>query len=125
MEKILIFSFLIYSIMAYGLANIIVYSNGPFYVFSQWREFAMNLNEKFGELFTCMICISTWIGLFFSVIDLYLLEDVVFTPFNIMFYNKGYDILTLLCDMGVTSGIVWLIHQFEEMLERVGYYGEE
>ena len=27
-------------------------------------------------------------------------------------------------DMGFTSGIVWLLHQLEEMMERVGNYEE-
>lgn len=125
MSTILFFSMVGYVLAAYGFANMVVYANGPFHIFSQWREFSMNLNEKFGELFTCMICISTWIGLFFSLIDICIVKETVFTPFNIILYDKGHEWLVVFLDMMFTSGCVWVLHQFEEMLERIGVYGTD
>lgn len=113
-----------YIFASYGFANMIVYSNGPFHIFERWRSFAHNIHEQFGELFTCMLCISTWIGLVLSLINILLLPNLPFTPFNIIIGTQS-AILTVLLDMGFTSGIVWVLHQLEEMMERIGVYTDE
>lgn len=113
-----------YIFASYGFANMIVYSNGPFHIFERWRSFAHSIHEQFGELFTCMLCISTWIGLVLSLINILLLPNLPFTPFNIIIGTQS-AILTVLLDMGFTSGIVWVLHQLEEMMERIGVYNDE
>jgi hypothetical protein len=42
-------------------------------------------------------------------------------------FNYGVDIipLTIFLDGCLTSGGVWIIHNFEEMLERAFYYDEK
>lgn len=111
---------LAYIIFAYGTANMIIFASGPFGVFEKWRNFAHRVSDGFGELFTCPMCLSTWIGLVFSAINIWLVPTVAFTPFNMVFGVGEHIPLTLVMDMGFTSGIVWLIHQFEEMMERIG-----
>lgn len=111
---------LAYIIFAYGTANMIIFASGPFGVFEKWRNFAHRVSDGFGELFTCPMCLSTWIGLVFSAINIWLVPTVAFTPFNMVFGVGEYIPLVLIMDMGFTSGIVWLIHQFEEMMERIG-----
>lgn len=116
--------FISYIIFAYGISNMIIFARGPFGVFEWWRSFSHSLNEGFGELFTCPMCLSTWVGLVFSLINV-LFVPFAFTPFNMVFGVGNYVLLTLIMDMGFTSGIVWLLHQLEEMMERVGVYYEE
>ena len=113
-----------YIIFAYGIANMIMFASGPFGIFEKWRNFTHRVSDGFGELFTCPMCLSTWIGLVFSAINIWLVPTVAFTPFNMVFGVGEYIPLVLIMDMGFTSGIVWLIHQFEEMMERIGVVTE-
>lgn len=118
--------FLAYILFAYGICNMIIFAKGPFGVFEWWRSFSHSLNDNFGELFTCPMCLSTWVGLIFSLINIFLVPVVAFTPFNMIFGVGNYIILIVIMDMGLTSGCVWLLHQLEEMMERVGtYYVED
>lgn len=116
-------TFLGYIFAAYGLANMIVYASGPFRIFERWRNFTHSIHEQVGELFTCMMCLSTWIGLGLSAADIWLVPSIAFTPFNMVF-GGSHIILTLLLDMSFTSGMVWVIHQAEEALERSNQYEE-
>ena len=111
-----------YVLCAYGFCNMIIFARGPFGIFEWWRSFSHRISDGFGDLFTCPMCLSTWCGLFFSAIDLWVVKTVNFTPFNIVFGDNSLWWLILLMDMGATSGIVWLIHQLEEMMERTGTY---
>lgn len=115
-----VITFLSYILLSYGIANMIVYANGPFHVFEHWRNFTHAINEQFGEMFTCMMCLSTWIGLFLSLLDAFVFPGLIFTPFNIIFGSQGIWWITAILDMGFTSGSVWILHQFEEALERIG-----
>ena len=108
-----------YILCAYGIANMFAYAEGPWGIFEWWRAVAHNIGENFGKLFTCMMCFSTWIGLFFSGIDL-LFKSFAFTPFNILLGAVAPWWLILILDAGFTSGIVWLLHNFEEACERHG-----
>lgn len=120
-------TFLSYILCCYGISNIIVYSSGPFHVFERWREFAHSIHDHFGELFTCMLCLSTWIGLALSLANSLLFPTVAFTPFNMILGSVAPVWFIMLMDMGFTSACVWLLHQLEEMMERTGvvYEGEE
>jgi tryptophan-rich sensory protein len=109
-----------YILLSYGLSNLIVYANGPFHVFEKWREISHNIGEQFGELFTCMMCFSTWVGLALSLVNSLLLPAVAFTPFNIILGSVAPFWFIMILDMGFTSAVVWLIHQLEEMMERTG-----
>ena len=120
-----VLTFVAYIIFAYGLSNMIIFARGPFGIFEWWREFTHSISDGFGELFTCPMCLSTWVGLAFSLINILFIPAIAFTPFNIIFGVGDCIWLTLLMDMGFTSGIVWLLHQLEEMMERVGVYYEE
>jgi hypothetical protein len=103
----------------------IIFASGPFGIFEKWRNFAHKISEGFGELFTCPMCLSTWVGLLFSALNIIFVKDVAFTPFNIIFGVGNYIPFVLLMDMGFTSGAVWLIYQFDEMMERIGKYEYE
>lgn len=114
----MVLNIFIYAIAVYGLTNMVVNSNGPLYLFKFIRQITKSISPMLGELFSCMMCLSTWIGLAFSLIDFYLVKDFAFTPFQ-MRYPTSEDILTIaLMEMFFASGITWLIHNVEEMCER-------
>ena len=110
---------LCYSLMAYGACNVIVYGSGPFKIFERIREWAANINEHFGLLFQCMMCMPTNFGLICSLVNWFFIP-VAFTPFNILFAgNPGLWWLAMLCDAAFTSGVVWIIHHVEEWFEKM------
>jgi hypothetical protein len=109
----IIFTFLLVS---YGVTNIAVFGS----IFEGWRNFWKRVSPSFfGKLFSCPLCLSTWVGFILS----YTLLSLGFqTPM----FNYGVDVLPLavFLDGCLTSGGVWIIHNFEEMLERA-FYSEE
>ena len=113
-------TFISYIFLCYCLSNLVVFSNGPFHIFEKWREISHNIGEQFGELFTCMMCFSTWVGLALSLINSLLLPSVAFTPFNIILGTVAPFWFIMILDMGFSSAVVWLLHQLEEMMERTG-----
>lgn len=108
-----------YVIMAYGLCEILVFFDGPFDLVEKFRKFCHWVSPSFGKLFTCMACLSTWIGLMMSALN-YLAVPVAFTPFNIILGQTGMWWLIIFLDGMFTCGIVWLLYQLEEMMERTG-----
>lgn len=110
---------LCYSLVAYGACNVIVYGSGPFKIFERIREWSSSINEHFGLLFQCMMCMPTNFGLICSLVNWFFIP-VAFTPFNIAF--AGYPNLwwlAMLCDAAFTSGTVWIIHHIEEWFEKM------
>lgn len=126
----LFFKLFVYILCAYGLSEMVVFGRGPFGVFEKWREIAHNIGDGFGELFTCMLCFPTWVGMTLSFIDIVFIPFTQFTPFNMVFglFPGGFwlNLFTVLLDGFATAGICWLLYQVEEALERVGddKYGE-
>ena len=113
-------------VFAYGLANMVVYARGPFGLFEWWRGFTHRINEHLGELFSCMICFPTWIGIGCSIVDL-AFGSFTFTPFNVLFDGVAPWWLIVMLDACFTSGLVWVVDQFETACERHGVleYAEE
>lgn len=112
-----------YIFFAYGIANMVVYARGPFGVFERWRAFAHRIGDGFGELFSCMICFPTWVGIAASVVDL-AIKGFEFTPFWVLLGPGAPWWLALPLDMCFTSGLVWLLDQAETAMERHGAYDE-
>lgn len=110
----------VYSIIAYSITNVLVFGS----IFKSWRDFWDKKSpEFFGKLFSCPMCLSVWVGFTLSLL---------FQHFNIgtpmtligMSLPINYTIVMLLTKVfldGVfVGGIVWLIHNLEEMFERLG-----
>ena len=110
---------LCYIIFAYGMAELFVFFDGPFDIINKFRKFCHWISPTFGKLFSCMACLSTWIGLLWSALD-YWLVPIAITPFNIILGGTGMWYLIIFMDAMFTCGIVWLLFQLEEMLERTG-----
>lgn len=118
-----------YMFYAYGITTIMVYGRGPFGLCETIRNLASKISDGLGELFSCPLCFSTWVGMLTSLLNLLCLSTHPFTPFSIILGSTGgiwIGILIILLDGFFTAGIVWLLHQLEEAMERHNlYYTEE
>ena len=124
----IVLSFLAYVFMLYGITTIVVYGNGPFGICAKWRIIARYLSDGLGELFGCPLCFSTWLGLGFSILNMWIFPLHPFTPFNIIFgtnLNILPSILVVLLDMGFSAGIVWFLTKIEDYLEKASVVYEE
>lgn len=108
----------LFLLIAYGISNIIVFGS----IFKGWRDFWSNVSPNFfGMLFTCMICLPTWVGFLGSALVWsptleyqVVTQDVSF--FGLFTISKVF-IATFL-DGCLTSGAVWLLHSLQEAVER-------
>ena len=101
---------LIFILTAYGITNIIVFGS----IFESWRNFWSKNNPKFfGKLFTCPLCLSTWIGGILSILFTCFGNQTPFTEYGITILP-----LIIFLDACFTSGCVWLIHTIQEFFER-------
>lgn len=109
-----------YCFVAYGACNIIVFGSGPFRIFEKLRNLANTINEHFGQMFNCMMCLPANFGWVSSLLN-WLFISTPLTPFNILFtslpHTWVYAILICLCDGAFTSGVVWFIHNIESLFE--------
>lgn len=114
---------LCYCIVAYGACNVMVFGSGPFRIFEHLRSITMRINEHFGSMFSCMMCLPANFGWICSLVN-FLFFPIPFTPFNIIFGGMPPLFLNVvmmcLCDGAFTSGAVWLIHHVEEFFENIG-----
>lgn len=103
---------ILFLLVSYGISNIIVFGS----IFDGMRTFFQKWNPKFlGQLFTCMICLPTWVGFILSLTLTYL-GYVSITPFG----SIGIEIIWLrtFLDGCLTSGVVWIIHTIQEHFEK-------
>lgn len=114
------FILFLYCIAAYGFSNMMVFGSGPFRIFEHIRNITDKISEHFGSLFKCMMCFPANLGWVLSIIDWFLIKSISFTPFNILLAGTGLWWLALILDCFFTSGIVWLMHNFESFFENLG-----
>lgn len=121
-----IITIIVYLLCAFGLSELLVYYDGFMHIFEYIRAIANKIHPHIGELFSCIVCCSCWVGIMLSIIDI-LFIDKTFTPFNIILGDNRLWWLIIPLDMATTSGVVLLLHQLEEALERLGitYTDEE
>lgn len=99
----------IFLLVCYGACNNLIYGS----VFEGFRNFL----AKFGtsgyslhKLFTCFMCLGTWMGFAISALMLYFDLPLLFNTNNVVFTIFLHGLLS--------TGGVWIIHTFQEMLER-------
>jgi len=102
---------LIFILICYGATNNLIFGS----VFEGFRNFL----AKFGtggyslhKLFTCFMCLGTWMG--FVITTILLLAG---GPVPLLIHNP---ILCVFLNGLFSAGGVWVIHNFEEMVERLG-----
>lgn len=112
----------VYSLMCYGLCNLVVFFEGPFGIITGFRRIMNSISRPIGKMFDCMACTSTNVGWILSLVNLLFFKDTPFTPFNIIFGGHATSnwFLVLVLDAGYTSGIVWFLWRLEEMMNRIG-----
>lgn len=106
---------LIWLIAAYGMSQILVYGSIfdetrlSIHKWGQNKLLPFNFLGKFiSELISCMMCTSTWVGFFMSM--------VVFSPFN--FYMGVHPLVATFFDGMLASGGVWAINAIVEWFEK-------
>lgn len=105
---------LIFIILGYSTANILIYSS----LFEKWRNFLLRFGEgplSFYKLFTCMMCLPTWIGFLLSYICMYYGVHEI-TPVGQLNVDNVY--LHVILDGIFLSGSVWLLHTLQEYFEK-------
>lgn len=110
----------IYCILAYGLANTIIYSNGPFHMFVHMHKLAERIHPQLEEMLSCFICLPYWIGFTFSAVDALLVDGVSLTPMNMVFHGHLPWYIIMFLDGIFTSGAVWLINTLQAKWEKEG-----
>lgn len=109
---------LLFIFIAYGLSNILIYGS----IFENFRNKMDKISPKFfGKLFSCFICLPTWVGflgsfLIWSPTIHYGIVSEGINFFNLFTIPK--ELISTFLDGCLTSGIVWLIHTFQESMER-------
>ena len=104
---------LFWSLFAYGTCNILIYGSN----FNWWRSLLASLGTgpySLHKLFTCMMCLPTWVGFFMSFMSQRYLN--MNTP-ALMWGIENFWV-SILVDGVITSAIVWLINTIQEAFER-------
>jgi len=99
-----------WSIVAYGLTSIIVWGT----IFEKPRMWIKNRYDFLGELISCTLCTSTWVGFFLSVFLLLIGS----TTLSIEILNVKYWLPSIFLDGMFTAGVVWIINTIVEFFEK-------
>ena len=101
---------LLFILVAYGISNIVVFGS----IFESFRDFWKDLSPNFfGKLFGCMMCFPTWAGFFLSIF--------FFSPtmyYGLADFGFGNEYTSWFFDGILASGTTWVLHTFQEMMER-------
>lgn len=101
---------LLFILTAYGFSNIVVYGS----IFEGLRNSLNRISPAFwGKLFSCMMCFPTWAGFFLSIF--------FFSPttyYGLADFGFGNQLTSVFFDGILASGTTWLLHTFQEMMER-------
>lgn len=108
---------LVYSICAYGVSFWLVYGEGPFEIFTRFRDWVEKINPQLRKAYNCMNCTPAQVGLVLSTINALLTPHIAFTPFNALLFGSGLWWLIIPLDSMFTSGVVYLIHTIQEKIE--------
>lgn len=91
---------------AYGMTSILVWGS----IFESTRTFIKKHSKFFGDLISCTLCTSTWVGFFMSIV----LGGLT---------NKFFDVYWLIgifWDGMFTAGSVWALNAIIEYFEDNG-----
>ncbi len=94
---------LLWILTAYGMTSIIVWGS----IFESTREFIKNRSKFFGDLVSCTLCTSTWVGFFMSLV----LGGLVTNVLNV------HWLLGVFFDGMFTAGSVWALNAIIEFFE--------
>lgn len=95
---------LLWAFMAYGMTTILVYGS----IFDKPRNWVKDHSDFFGSLIGCMLCTSTWVGFFMSL---------VLGGFTSTVFTTPHWLVGTFFDGMATAGLVWAINGFIEFFE--------
>lgn len=101
-------NWLVFILICYGACNNMIYGS----VFDGFRNFLSKLGTggySLHKLFTCFMCLGTWMGFAVSAILIFTGND---TPLST---NNMY--LTIFLNGLLSAGGVWILHTAQEALE--------
>jgi len=96
-------SLILWAFIGYGMSTILVYGS----IFEKPRTWIKKNSKFFGNLISCIMCTSTWVGFFMSI----MLGSITS---KILEVNWLFGIFF---DGMFTSGIVWAINGIVEFFE--------
>lgn len=91
---------------AYGMTSILVWGS----IFESTRTFIKKHSKFFGDLISCTLCTSTWIGFFMSI---------VLGGLSSNFFDVHWT-LVIFWDGMFTAGSVWAFNAIIEYFEEGG-----
>ena len=94
---------LLWAFMAYGMTNILVWGS----IFEKQREWIKSKSKFFGDLISCTLCTSTWVGFFMSI---------VLGSVSSLFFETWW-VFNFFFDGMFSAGIVWAINGIIEFFE--------
>lgn len=94
---------LFYIIAAYGMTSILVWGS----IFESTRVWIKSKSKFFGDLTSCTLCTSTWVGFFMSLF----LGSISAQYFNTIWF------INLFFDGMLTAGGVWALNAIIEFFE--------
>lgn len=94
---------LLWAFMAYGMTNILVWGS----IFEKQREWIKSKSKFFGDLISCTLCTSTWVGFFMSI---------VLGSVSSLFFETWW-VFNFFFDGMFSAGIVWAINAIIEFFE--------
>jgi hypothetical protein len=94
---------LFWLLSAYGMTSILVWGS----IFESTRIFIKKYSKFFGDLISCTLCTSTWVGFFMSLVFGGLTNHYLQCPWFVCLYFDGM----------VTSGGVWILNTITEFFE--------
>lgn len=108
----------VFSMLVYSISNHFVYAHGPFHLYDKIRSIAEKVHPQFGELFSCMICFPTWVGMALSALNVLLLPSAHLTPMFIVLGTSAPWWVIIILDGFFGSAVGWLIDTMQSTLER-------
>jgi len=94
---------LLWILMAYGFTSILVWGK----IFDNQRDWIKKHSKFFGDLISCTLCTSTWVGFFMSIVLGGLTNHYFESPWLFYVFFDGM----------FTAGSVWAINAIIEFFE--------
>lgn len=94
---------ILWILVSYGMTSILVWGS----IFEKTRQLIIKKSKFFGDLISCVLCTSTWVGFFLSIT----LGSLSNTYFNSIW------ILDIFYDGMISAGSVWAINAIVEFFE--------
>jgi hypothetical protein len=104
-------------VVCYGIANTIIFANGPFHVFEKMHRIAEKIHPQLEEMLSCFICSGWWLGFLFSALNLLVFPMIALTPMMMVGLPIQYWYVTVFLDGAFVSGSNWLINIIENYFE--------